>query len=72
METEIVTRKDGIVYERKRKPKNLECMLNIRFTKKEMDKIKEIAEKEGKKYQPMIREIICDFIEYYERSEEDE
>lgn len=70
MNKELITRKDGIVYERKRKTKNLECMLNLRFTKKEIDKMKKIAKKEGKKYQTMVREIICDFIEYCESSDD--
>ena len=70
MKTELITRKDGIVYERKKKEQNYDCRLNIKFAKKDLERIKKVAQKEGKKYQTMIREIICDFIEYCESSDE--
>ena len=72
MKTEVITRKDGIVYERKKRELTYDCRLNIKFKRSEIEKLKEIAQKEGKRYQTMIREVIGEFIEYYERSEEDE
>ena len=66
MRTEVITRKDGIVYERKRKEFNLDYRMNIKLYKKTVDKLKEIAESQGKKYQPLIREIVEKYVEEYE------
>lgn len=66
MEKELITRKDGIVYERKKKNCNLDYRLNLKINKEKVDKLKEIANIKGKKYQPLIREIIDEYIKNVE------
>ena len=70
MKTEMITRKDGIVYERKKKELKWDGNLHLRYSKNDIDKLKAIAKKEGKRYQIMVKEILDDFIKYYEESEE--
>ena len=67
MTTEIITRKDGITYTRKRKEQNYDCNLNLRLYKDTIDKLKDIASFRGKKYQNMVREILEEYVDNYEK-----
>lgn len=62
-----IIRKDGIEYEKKPKNINYDSSLNIRFTKKNIERLKLIAEKENTKYNTLARKLIEDYIEWYER-----
>lgn len=70
MNKELITRKDGIVYERKKRELKYDSNLHLKYSKNNIEKLKRIAKKEGKKYQTMVKEILDDFIKYYEESEE--
>lgn len=63
MEKEIITRKDGITYERKKRTLNQTFGMTLRVQKELVDKLKVIAESQGKKYQPLAKEILCKYIE---------
>lgn len=58
-----ITRKDGIVYERKNKTRNYDSVINIRISKETVEDLKKIANNQGVKYNTMVREIIEDFVE---------
>ena len=64
-----IIRKDGIEYERKRKEKKLDCALNIRFSREELEKLKALADKEGIKYNALVRKLIVEYIEYKNKGE---
>lgn len=57
-----ITRKDGIVYERQEKKINLDCSLNFRFTRDNSNKLKEIANRKGIKFNAFIRNILEEYI----------
>lgn len=61
--TETITRKDGIVYTRKKRNKNFDCHLNIKFHNETKDRFKKIAESKGMKYNTLIREILEQYVE---------
>lgn len=67
MEEELIKieRKDGIIYERKKKEKEYDTKLNIRINQKVIDSFKEIAKNENIKYQMLIRNILEEFVEKY-------
>lgn len=58
-----IERKDGIKYYRRPNIKNYDSNLNIRIEKEKIEKLKEIANKKGVKYNALIREIIEDYID---------
>ena len=60
-----IERKDGIIYERKKKEKEDDTKLNIRINQKVIDSFKEIAQNENIKYQMLIRNILEEFVEKY-------
>ena len=60
-----IERKDGIIYERKKKEKEYDTKLNIRINQKVIDSFKEIAQNENIKYQMLIRNILEEFVEKY-------
>lgn len=66
MTTELIVRKDGITYTRKKKPK-LDCRLNVRVYTKTIDKLKSIASFRGIKYQNLVREILEEYVDNYEK-----
>ena len=67
MRTEVITRKDGIVYERKKKDLNFDCRVNIKCYQSLVDRLKEVAEEKGMKYQPLVREILEKYLEEYNK-----
>ena len=58
-----ITRKDGIEYERKSKTKNYDSVINIRVSHETIEKLKQIANRYGTKYNTLIRELLEDYIE---------
>lgn len=68
MKDEII-RKDGIKYERKRKEKKLDCSLNIRFDREELERLKTLANKEGIKYNALARNLIVEYIKFKSKGE---
>lgn len=66
MEKETIVRKDGIIYERRKKSLNQTFTVTIRIQKEKVEKLKLIAESQGKKYQPLIKELIDKYLEEYE------
>ena len=67
MKTEVITRKDGIIYERKKKEQNFDFRVNLKCYSGMIKSLKEIAVLEDKKYQQLIREILEKYIEEYEK-----
>lgn len=62
-----VIRKDGIQYERdKDRDKKYDCSLNIRFDRSELEKLKELANREGIKYNALVRKLIVEYIKFKE------
>ena len=61
--TQTITRKDGIVYERRNKKGQYDKVIQIRFASSEIEKLKKYAEKENMTYTSLVRELIEDFIE---------
>lgn len=64
---EIITRKDGIVYERRKREKNCDCAITLKFNSKKREMLKELAEKKHINYQALIKNVLYDYIEenYY-------
>ena len=60
---QIITRSDGITYERKQKEKQYDTKTNIRMASEDLEKLREYAKKENIKYTTLMRELIEDFIE---------
>lgn len=58
-----ITRKDGIEYERKSKTRNYDSAINIRVSHETIEKLKQIANRYGTKYNTLIRELLEDYIE---------
>ena len=58
-----ITRKDGIVYERKMRKDMFDARLGFRYFNEKIEKLKQIAEKKGIKYQELIREVLDKYIE---------
>ena len=58
-----ITRKDGIVYERKMRKDMFDARLGFRYFNDKIEKLKQIAEKKGIKYQELIREVLDKYIE---------
>lgn len=64
MEKETIIRKDGIVYERKKRTnKRMDKSMLIRFHSEEIEKIKEIAELKGIKTSTLVRTIIRQYLD---------
>lgn len=61
--TQKITRKDGIVYERRNKKAQYDNRVQIRLATTEIEKLKEYAAKENMTYTSLVRELIEDFIE---------
>lgn len=61
--TQKITRKDGIVYERRNKKAQYDNRVQIRLATAEIEKLKEYAAKENMTYTSLVRELIEDFIE---------
>lgn len=59
-----IIRKDGVEYERKKKERNYDCSLNIRFSRDELEKLKKLANKEGIKYNALARNLIVEYIKF--------
>lgn len=61
-----IERKDGIIYERKKRKEGVYSKnLNIKIKGETIEEFKKIAENEGMKYQTLIRSILEDFVEKY-------
>ena len=58
-----ITRKDGIVYERKMRKDMFDARLGFRYFNEKIEKLKQIAEKKDIKYQELIREVLDKYIE---------
>ena len=58
-----ITRKDGIVYERKSRKDIYDVKINLRYFKDKLEMLKEIANKKNTKVQPLIRSILDKYIE---------
>lgn len=58
-----IERKDGIKYYRRPNFKNYDTNLNIRIASETIEKLKEIANEKGIKYNALIREILENYIE---------
>lgn len=58
-----ITRKDGIVYERKSRKDIYDVKINLRYFKDKLEILKEIANKKNTKVQPLIRSILDKYIE---------
>ncbi len=66
-----VIRKDGIQYERdKERDKKYDCSLNIRFERSELEKLKELANREGIKYNALVRKLIVEYIKFKENGDD--
>ena len=61
--TQMITRSDGIVYERRTKTRQYDTKIQIRLATEDLEKLKAYAEMENLKYTALIRELIEDFIE---------
>lgn len=63
--TEKIIRKDGIVYERKKRntEDSLDSNLCIRIDSKLIEKLKQIAKEENIKYNQLVREVLEDYAE---------
>lgn len=60
---QLITRKDGIVYEREvKEPNGYDTKLNIRISKKNYDELKNIAKEKGITYSEMLRNVMEEFI----------
>lgn len=59
----MITRKDGIVYERKSRKDIYDVKINLRYFKDKLETLKEIANKKNTKFQPLIRSILDKYIE---------
>lgn len=66
MEKERIVRKDGIEYYRKKRNQGFDCRLNVKYYRDKIERLKKIAEKQGKKYQPLVREILENYIKKME------
>lgn len=59
MEKETIIRKDGIVYERKKRTdKRMDKSMLIRFHSEEIEQLKILAEQEGTKISTLIRNVV--------------
>ena len=59
---QIITRKDGITYERNWNIKDYQKHLHIRIEKETLDKLKNIAIKKEINYSDIVRDLINDYI----------
>lgn len=57
-----ITRKDGIVYERKAKNTNYDTIINIRISKELKEKIQSLAKEQGINTTELIRNSLEDYI----------
>ena len=62
---ETITRHDGITYTRKKRNKNFDCHLNIKFHKDKIEQLKKIAELKKTNYNQLLRDLIYDYIDKY-------
>lgn len=64
---QIIHRKDGIIYEREVKVNNFDCHLNIKYFLKKRNKLKEIAKIKGTDYNKLVREILDNYIDTWDK-----
>lgn len=57
-----ITRKDGIVYERKAKNTNYDTIINIRISKELKEKIQSLTKEQGINTAELIRNSLEDYI----------
>lgn len=62
MNKQKIIRKDGIEYERKPKTKDYNCFINLRYSKEQVEKLKELANNLGVKYQALIKNVLDEYI----------
>lgn len=58
-----IKRKDGIVYERKRREKKLDTSFSVKISEEQFEEFKRVVKSEGKKYNAVIRELIDCYLE---------
>lgn len=58
-----IVRSDGIEYDRKMRKDMFDARLGFRYFNEKIEKLKQIAEKKGIKYQELIREVLDKYIE---------
>lgn len=62
MTKEIIRRKDGIVYERKKRENVCDTYLNLRVTSDLVESLKKIALNKGVKKDSLIKEILNEYV----------
>lgn len=60
--TQLITRSDGITYERRTKKIKYDTKMQIRLANKDIEKLKQYAEEHNLKYTKLVRELIEDFV----------
>ena len=63
-----IERKDGIVYERKKREKKCDTYLNFRVSTELFNKYKELANERGIKRDALIKQILQDYIDKEENN----
>lgn len=63
MKKQEIRRSDGIIYQREIKKANYDCSLTIRFSRTNIEKLKEIAKSENIKYNALARKVLEKYIE---------
>lgn len=62
-----IQRKDGITYEKTYHVNDFDCHLNILYFKKQIEKLKMIAEERGVSYNELARTVLDAYIDSYEK-----
>ncbi len=62
-----IKRKDGITYEKTYHVYDFDCHLNIKYFKKQIKKLKEIAKERGVSYNELARTVLDAYIDSYEK-----
>lgn len=62
MAKQVITRKDGITYERNRDVKGYYTHLNIRINENTLIRLKKVADKKQVKYSDIVRNLIEDYL----------
>lgn len=62
MEKETIVRKDGIVYERKKRTLNQTKTITLRISQEKLNQFKVVAGLQDKKYQSLLKELIDNYI----------
>lgn len=61
--TQLITRSDGITYERRTKEIKYDTKMQIRLANKDFEKLKQYAEEHNLKYTTLVRNLIENFVE---------